>query len=127
MSHDKSPNRVIPVLYEDDCTVVFDKPAGLLVVPTPAREKNTLATLANIQFKNSGSSEKLLPCHRLDRETSGVIIFAKGEKNQTLVMHQFKKMQVKKRYIAFIHGKLNRGSGELRSYIRDLDQKKYQN
>lgn len=106
--------------------VVFDKPAGLLVVPTPAQEKNTLAAIVNRQCPSSQNFGKLYPCHRLDRDTTGAIIFAKGARNQELIMNQFKKLTVKKKYIAFIHGKLNRPGGELKSYIRDREQKKYQ-
>ncbi|MDP2653895.1 MAG: RluA family pseudouridine synthase [Candidatus Omnitrophota bacterium] len=111
----------VKVLYEDDCLVVFDKPAGLLVIPTPKNEKHTLVDIVNA----GRTAGRLHPCHRLDRETSGAIIFAKGKRNQQLMMEVFHKSAVHKKYIAFVRGKLKRPSGEIRLPIQDAFQKKY--
>ena len=118
-------SKPIKVLYEDDYFVVFDKPAGLLVIPTPKKEKNTLVNIVNAQYSVSQNDAKLHPCHRLDRDTSGVIIFAKGKRNQQLMREEFQKLAVQKTYIAIIHGTLQKIQGEMRSPIRDLDQQKY--
>ena len=117
--------RPIEILYEDGCYVIFNKPAGLLVIPSPKKEKNTLVSLVNSRYAPSGDSFRLHPCHRLDRETSGVIVFAKGKKNQQLMMDLFKRRTVKKKYIAFAQGRLKMGRGELRSPVRDFDQKRF--
>jgi len=119
-------NRLIDVLYEDESCVAFNKPAGLLVVPTPKQEKDTLVDIVNRQQRAIGSDPKLFPCHRLDRDTSGVILFAKGKKNQQVFMQQFKEGRVKKKYIAIVHGKLKQRAGEIKGFIRDWDQLKYQ-
>ena len=103
--------------------MAFDKPAGLLVIPTPQNESNTLVNIVNHQHKND--HWKLHPCHRLDRETSGVILFAKGKHNQQLAMEAFLKKAVKKIYLAFVQGRMQKPSGEIRSNIRDLEQKKF--
>ena len=117
--------RNIPVLFEDECFVAFDKPAGVLVIPSPKKEKNTLVSIVNQQYAATKDSFQLHPCHRLDRETSGVIIFAKGKKNQQAMMQLFHKHHVRKKYIAFIQGKLKSPQGEIRSEIKDFDQKKF--
>jgi len=104
----------IAILYEDQEYIVFNKPAGLLVIPSPREETDTLVERVNEQLK---SSVRLYPCHRLDRETSGVILFAKGKHNQQLMMEAFKRRQVKKKYVAFIHGALAQKSGEIKSII----------
>ena len=80
---------LIEILYEDDQYIVFNKPAGLLVIPTPKGEQRTLVTLVNEQFESDGHAFKLHPCHRIDRDTSGAILFAKGKQNQKLMMDQF--------------------------------------
>ena len=113
----------IKVLYEDDQFMAFDKPAGVLVIPSPENESNTLVHIVNHQHKND--HWKLHPCHRLDRETSGVILFAKGKHNQQLGMEAFHQKKVKKVYWAFVQGRPSKPSGEIRSNIRDLDQKKF--
>lgn len=116
----------IKILYEDSCYFIFDKPPGLLVIPTPKKEKNTLAHIVNDVYAAAGQKERLYPCHRLDRDTSGAILFAKGEKNQQLMMREFKRRSVRKKYIALIHGRLEHNQGEMRSFIKDFDQQKFE-
>lgn len=116
--------RIIPVLHEDESYIVFDKPAGVLVIPAPGEIKQTLVDIVNRQHAPA-QGWKLHPCHRLDRETSGAIIFAKGKGQQQAMMGLFHKKAVIKKYIAFVHGKLPQRQGELRSAIRDLDQVKF--
>lgn len=117
--------RPVAVLYADENFVVFDKPAGILVIPAPGDARRTMVDIVNQQYGLSQEG-KLHPCHRLDRETSGAIIFAKGKRSQQLMMELFHRRAVTKRYIAFIQGNLPHRQGELRSRIRDLEQKKFQ-
>ncbi len=112
----------IPVLYEDDDCLAFDKPAGLLVIPTDKNEQNTLVHLVNGQF---GAAGHLHPAHRLDRDTSGVILFAKGKKNQQALMASFKEKKVQKNYVAFVHGHLLPAQGKIRIPIKDFYQRKF--
>ncbi len=122
---DLSEKRVIPVLFEDECYVAFDKPSGILVIPSPKKEKNTLVDVVNRTHGSAQNEFRLHLCHRLDRDTSGVIVFGKGKKNQQAMMQLFHNRQVRKRYIAFVHGKLKTPQGELRSHIRDFGYKKF--
>jgi 23S rRNA pseudouridine1911/1915/1917 synthase len=115
----------IPILYEDEQFICFDKPSGLLVIPSPKGETNTLTRLVNELYAPADHSWKLHPCHRLDRETSGVMAYAKGKRNQQLLMETFHRLEVKKTYLALVQGRLTRRKGELRSHIRDLDQRKF--
>lgn len=116
--------RPIAVLYADECCMVFDKPAGVLVIPAPADERQTLMEIVNRQYA-SHQGWKLHPCHRLDRETSGAIIFAKGKRYQQLMMGLFHKRAVIKKYITFVQGRLRHRQGELRSRIQDLEQRRF--
>ena len=120
----KVNNKSIGVLYEDDCYMVFDKPPGLLVIPSPKQEKNTLVSLVN-QLYATKDEASLHPCHRLDRDTSGVILFAKGKKYQQLMMHEFMRQKVKKKYIAFVDGHLKHKAGTVRSPIIDFDARQH--
>ncbi|MDD5066441.1 MAG: RluA family pseudouridine synthase [bacterium] len=92
------------IIYEDEYLIAADKPSGMLCIPAPGNEKNTLTDLLNRELAGRGVSVKAHPCHRLDRETSGVILYAKGKKMQQTVMELFYKQQVKKKYIAFVRG-----------------------
>jgi len=96
----------IPVVYEDDWLLVVDKPYGLLVIPTPKMEKCTLTSILGLH-----------PCHRLDRETSGLIIYAKGKSVQKKMMDEFKQRKVKKTYLAFVQGALHENQGRIQNPI----------
>jgi 23S rRNA pseudouridine1911/1915/1917 synthase len=104
----------IPVIYEDDWLLVLDKPSGLLTIPTPKNESRTLTSILNEDLKNKEASFRLHPCHRLDRETSGLIIYAKGKSIQQKMMQEFHHKKVKKAYIAFVQGRLSKNQGEIK-------------
>lgn len=99
----KSPKR-FRVVYEDEQLIVVDKPAGILVIPSPKGESNTLTDLVNRHLDERGIEVNAYPCHRIDRETSGLLVYAKGKSVQQAIMEQFRMRTVKKTYIAFVHG-----------------------
>ncbi len=101
----------IPIIYEDDWLAVLDKPSGLLTIPTPKNESRTLTSILNDDLKERGVDYRLHPCHRLDRETSGLIIYAKGKSSQKQVMDLFRQKKIKKTYIAFVQGALPKLNG----------------
>ena len=94
----------IPIVYEDDWLLVLDKPPGLRTIPTPKNEKRTLTSILNNDAKEKNLPYRLHPCHRLDRETSGLIIYAKGKSVQEKMMQLFRQRGLQKTYIAFIGG-----------------------
>ena len=99
----------IPIIYEDEWLLVADKPSGLLTVPTPKNEKRTLTSILN-----------LYPCHRLDRETSGLIIYAKNQNIQQKMADEFRARKVRKTYIAFVRGEPDQSQGEIKNRIAGL-------
>lgn len=103
----------IPVIYEDDWLVVVDKPAGLLTIPSPSNQKRTLTSILNDDLQERGLKYRLHPCHRLDRETSGLVIYAKGKSIQKKMMDEFKNKNVAKKYIAFVQGAVSKEQGEI--------------
>ena len=105
----------IPVVYEDEWLLVLNKPCGLLTIPTPKKELRTLTSILNEDLKEKGLSCRLYPCHRLDRETSGLIIYAKGKSMQRKTMEIFGQKKIKKTYFAFVQGLLSDSEGEIRN------------
>ena len=99
----------IPIVYEDDCLLIADKPSGLLTVPTPKNEGRTLTSILG-----------LYPCHRLDRNTSGLIIYAKNKNLQQKMAEEFKKRKVKKVYVAFVNGSLLKREGVIENKIEGM-------
>jgi len=107
----------IPIVYEDEWLLVVDKPAGLLSIPTPRNESRTLTSILNDDLKEKGAVYRLHPCHRLDRETSGLMIYAKGKSLQQNMMEEFKQRRVKKAYLVFVQGSVAKDSGEIKAPI----------
>ena len=110
----------IPIIYEDDWLLVVDKPSGLLTIPTPKNESRTLTSILNDDLKERGILYRVYPCHRLDRETSGLIIYAKGKSVREKVVELFRQRKVKKRYIAFVSGRLSKPKGTINHPIDGL-------
>jgi 23S rRNA pseudouridine1911/1915/1917 synthase len=125
MSKRFTDRKPFAVLYEDDHYIAFFKPAGLLTVPADKGREPAMAELVNKEFaaKAGVSKEpdalKLHPCHRLDRDTSGVILFAKGHRAQELMMELFRQKLVRKKYIAFVHGRLPHPKGEIKKALEE--------
>jgi len=110
----------IPVVYEDDWLLVLDKPAGLLTIPSPKNEPRTLISILNDDLEERGLPYRLHLCHRLDRETSGLIVCAKGKSVQKKMMGLFRDRKVSKRYIAFVQGDIPRAQGSIKNPIQGL-------
>ena len=108
------------VVFRDEYVAVLNKVAKVLVQPSPKREKVTLTSLIREKFRDT-----LYPCHRLDRETTGLIIYATSRESQKEVMRQFKERKVKKKYYAFVKGVLRTPRGVLSSRIIDREGRKF--
>ena len=100
----------IKIIYENNDVVVIDKPAGLLVHPSTTLEINPVEknTLIDI-LKNKYPKAQLV--HRLDQNTSGVIVAAKNEKAYEFLKNQFLNRTIKKKYLALVHGILKDKKG----------------
>jgi RluA family pseudouridine synthase len=108
---------MLNIIYEDEQIIVVNKPAKMLVIPAPGKHERVLTDILNELLRKRGLDIKAHPCHRLDYETSGLIIYAKGKKMQEEVMKQFHNRTVKKKYIAFVQGILKRDSAQLTNQI----------
>ena len=116
--------RPVPILFQDEDYYVFDKPPGLVVVPAPQPER-TLSDVVNLQCPAANNQGSLYPCHRLDRDTSGVILFARGKKNQKLLMEEFHRRRIKKRYWALVQGKMKKPSGVITAPVQSLEERRF--
>lgn len=107
----------LDILYEDEDLIVINKPAGLIVHPTPTIKSGTLVNglLYHIEdFKRSSQNpERLGIVHRLDKETSGVLVVAKNPITHHLLSKQFKERKTKKYYLTIVEGLLKEKEGEI--------------
>jgi 23S rRNA pseudouridine1911/1915/1917 synthase len=107
----------IPVLYEDDWIVIVDKPPGLLTIPAPQKQSRNLTAILNEDLQKQGVVYRLHPCHRLDKETSGLIMYAKGKSAQDDLMQLFKDHKITKTYTAFVQGVIEQDKGVINKSI----------
>lgn len=110
------------IVYEDDDILVINKPSGLITHPTPNHKKNTLVNGLLYRYPeilNVGENPwRPGIVHRLDKETSGLIIVAKNQKAFEFMKTQFISKQVKKTYVALVEGVPNEKEGEISYDIR---------
>ena len=99
--------RLPPIIFEDDYIIALDKPANLIVHPAPSVKEYTLVDILLKTFPSLidiGPSHRAGIIHRLDKNTSGIILIAKSNDALTHLSKQFKNREIKKQYIALIDG-----------------------
>ncbi|HEY3580469.1 MAG TPA: RluA family pseudouridine synthase [Pyrinomonadaceae bacterium] len=106
----------IDIVYEDDTLVVVNKPAGLVVHPAAGIYSGTLANALAYHFQqlpHSGAGVRPGIVHRLDRDTSGLLVVAKTEAALEHLSDQFRDRTVFKSYVALVHGRVSAESGRI--------------
>ena len=109
-------NIPIDVVYEDETLLVVNKPAGLVVHPAAGTPSGTLANALAYHFQQlPGSGTGVRPgiVHRLDRDTSGLLVIAKTESALENLSDQFRDRTVFKSYVALVHGRVQSNSGRI--------------
>jgi 23S rRNA pseudouridine1911/1915/1917 synthase len=96
----------LSVIYEDADVIVVDKPAGMVVHPAPGHPRGTLANalLAHVPGMSVGGSQRPGIVHRLDKDTSGLIVAAKTDRGRTSLIAQWESRSVEKTYLALVSG-----------------------
>lgn len=89
------PSINLEIIYEDDNILIVNKPNNIEVVG-----ENSLTSLINTKF----SSNNIMPCHRLDRNTTGLVLFAKNKEALDILFNKFKNHEIKKFYRALVYG-----------------------
>ena len=121
-------NIPLNIMYQDDSIVVIDKPQGLSVHPGGGAFTGTLANSLCYHFKTlSNISGVARPgiVHRLDKDTSGVMVVAKTNEAHLALSNQFSNRMVEKHYVALVEGRPVKDSGEIKTFItRDLKDRK---
>lgn len=100
----------INTIYEDDNILVINKPCGLEVIT----ENNNDISLTNILAKNYSFIQ---PCHRIDRNTTGLVLFAKNEKSLNILLDKFKNKEIKKYYQCLVYGIPKKLEDTLTAYL----------
>lgn len=117
--------RKLDILYEDDCIIVADKPSGLLTMSTGKEGEITAYSILTDYVrsarggKNTRDKGRIFIVHRLDRDTSGVIVFAKDEQTKHALQDDWNETILERKYIAAVEGTLEYDEGTVASYLKD--------
>ena len=116
------------IIFENDDLIVVNKPAGMVVHPAAGHSSGTLVNAVlgyDPDIEGIGGEERPGVVHRLDKETSGLILLAKNERAHRWMQDQFRLRKVDKTYLALVDGKPPTPSGRVEAYIgRDLRNRK---
>ena len=105
------------ILYEDQYLIVLNKPAGLLAVPLERRSEETSIFDQIEDHLRSHGKRKPLVVHRIDRDTSGVVLFAKDGRTQSALKQQFRERTPERVYLAIVYGHPEPQSGWWRDHL----------
>ena len=105
------------IIYEDDALLIVNKPAGIPVHPSMDHFSDSLSNGVRYYFDSIGLKKKIRPVNRLDKNTSGIVIFSKNEYIQECLIRQMKNGEFYKEYIAICEGKFNNLKGIINAPI----------
>ena len=100
---EKSENKIrniiqnLDIIFEDENILILNKPSNIEVTGN-----NSLTSIVHSQFKNA--KFKPMPCHRIDRNTTGLVLFAKNEESLNILLDKFKNHEIEKHYLALVYG-----------------------
>lgn len=107
------------ILFEDEYLIVIEKEAGLLSIATDKENEKTAYSMLSFHVKKEDPKNKIFVVHRLDRETSGVMLFAKSQDIQFLLQEEWKKTIMERTYIAVVEGSFVQDHGTITSWLRE--------
>ena len=124
----KAENIPLDIVYEDDDVLVINKPSGMVVHPAPGNYSGTLVNALMYVSKNlSTLNGEFRPgiVHRIDKDTSGLLIVAKNDKAHAILSDELKNKKIKRKYIALVDGIINHDTGTIDAPIgRDINDRK---
>lgn len=104
------PTPNLNIIFEDENILIIDKPANIEVTG-----ENSLTDIVHTQYSNTDFLP--MPCHRLDRNTTGLVLFAKNEKSLNILLDKFKNHEIRKKYLALVYGIPKVKKARLESYL----------
>lgn len=115
-------NRRLKIVYEDDDIIVVNKGYGLLSMGNDKVKDGTAYSILKDYLKRKDPRNKIFIIHRLDRDTSGLMMFAKNEKAKEAMQHNWNNMVLNRKYVTVVEGDVEQQRGEIRSYLAENSQ-----
>lgn len=114
----KMYNTDLDILYEDDYLIIVSKPSGLLTVNTDKGNENTLYKSVSSYVKECNKNNKIFIVNRLDKDTSGIVVFAKNERMKEMLQNKWNDIVTIRKYVAVVEG-VTEKSGTIKSYLKE--------
>lgn len=112
------PNYDLDILYEDEYLIAINKPSGLLAIANDKEKEITAYRMVSDYVKTNNKKNFIFVVHRLDQDTSGILLFCKNEKIRDKMQENWNKIVKTRGYIAIVDGKLS-GSGTFHSFLME--------
>ncbi len=116
---DKGPT----IMYEDADLIIIDKPTGLLTIASDTEKEHTAYHQLMNYVRKTDSDNRIFIVHRLDQDTSGVMLFAKNEEVKKLFQDRWKEIMVERTYIAVVEGQVRKTEGTIKSWLLETKTK----
>ena len=107
------------ILFEDNHIIVVNKPSGLLTIATAKEKEKTLYHIVREYLVSKDKYAKVFVVHRLDKDTSGIVILAKDEKTKNKLQENWNEYVTLREYVAVVHGKLKKESDTIIEYLKE--------
>lgn len=112
-------HRRLRIVFEDEFLIVIDKGYGLLSMATKNEKTETAYRIISDYVKTNDPEGHIFIVHRLDRDTSGIMIFAKRQRVQEMLQRNWNDAVIERKYMAVVEGELSPAQGEVRSYLKE--------
>lgn len=114
-------SKFLRIIYEDHDIIIVDKNPGILSAPAPHHPFNVKSVLDNhLRLSHQKCTSHVV--HRLDRDTSGVMVYAKNIETAQILEHNWRQIVTDRRYVALVAGKVEQKQGSIESWLTDNDQ-----
>lgn len=109
----------IKIIYEDKDIIVIEKEAGILSMATENKKQVTAYNMLSAYVKRQGSQNKIFVVHRLDRDTSGIMMYARNKKIQEELQRNWHQTVLERTYLAVVSGIPDKNKGTITSYLKE--------
>ena len=107
------------VLFEDEHIIVVNKPSGLLTIATAKEKEKTLYHIVREYLVSKNKNARVFIVHRLDKDTSGIVVFAKDEKTKNKLQENWNEYVSLREYVAVVHGTLKKKEDRIVQYLKE--------
>ena len=107
------------VLFEDNHIIVVNKPSGLLTIATNKEKEKTLYHIVRDYLISKDKTSRIFIVHRLDKDTSGIVVLAKDEKTKNTLQENWNEYVDLREYVAVVHGKLKKEEDTITQYLKE--------